>query len=196
MLAELAVRLLDALDAEDAGVVVGGGWAVDALLERQTREHADLDLWVPAERLERLVLALVPLGIDRIQYWGDNRPWNFPLHDGRGTRVDLHLVERLADGGLHYGGVESGIRLPDGALDGTGSIGGRPAGAVRRFGLGASVPHGLPASRRRPPRSPRALRALRLPAARRGSLTRLGGPVRRRDGAPTPAARAPRRPPR
>ena len=125
MPAELATRILDALEAEDARVVVGGGWAVDALLERQTREHADLDLWVPAVRLERLVRALVPLGIDRIQYWGDNRPWNFPLHDGRGTRVDLHLVERLSDGGIHYGGVETGRRLPPGALDGTGSIGGR-----------------------------------------------------------------------
>jgi lincosamide nucleotidyltransferase A/C/D/E len=126
MPAERVVQLLDALQAEEAGVVVGGGWAVDALVGRQTRDHADLDLWVPAERMERLVRALVPLGVDRVQYWGDNRPWNFPLHDGRGTRVDLHLVERLPDGGLHYGGVVGGRRLPAGALDGTGSIGGRP----------------------------------------------------------------------
>jgi lincosamide nucleotidyltransferase A/C/D/E len=125
MPAERALRVLDALDAEDAGVVVGGGWAVDALLGRQTREHGDLDLWVPAERLERLVRALLPLGIDRIQYWGDNRPWNFPLHDGRGTRVDLHLVERLPGGAVHYGGVVSGRELPAGALDGAGTIGGR-----------------------------------------------------------------------
>ena len=125
MTADRAVRLLDALDAEDARVLVGGGWAVDALLGRQTREHGDLDLWVPAERMERLVRALAPLGVDRVQYWGDNRPWNFPLHDGAGTRVDLHLVETLADGATHYGGVRAGTVLPPDALGGSGSIGGR-----------------------------------------------------------------------
>ena len=48
---------------------VGGGWAIDALLGRQTRPHSDLDLWVVAEDLEALTRTLVDLGFDRLFPW-------------------------------------------------------------------------------------------------------------------------------
>ena len=90
-----AAHLLRALDDAGVGASIGGGWGVDALLGQQTREHSDLDIWVPATALETLFGVLVADGLDRIFPWPGDRPWNFVLHDGRTRRVDLHLYEVL-----------------------------------------------------------------------------------------------------
>jgi len=119
-----AVEILHALGDHDVDVCVGGGWAVDALVGRQTRVHGDLDLWVPAVCFDRAVLAFVHVGIDRLYPWGDDRPWNFVLHDGDVRRLDLHLFEEVAEGSLHYGGVR-GEQFPPDALAGVGRIDGR-----------------------------------------------------------------------
>jgi lincosamide nucleotidyltransferase A/C/D/E len=124
MSAQDVVRLVERLDAHDVDWCVGGGWAVDALLGEQTREHSDLDLWAPIAHLEGLFPAFVGLGVDRILPWPGDRPWNFVLHDGLRLRVDLHLYEPLADGSRHYGSVAEGVVFPAEALAGHGSIAG------------------------------------------------------------------------
>lgn len=121
-----ALRVLQVLEAHGVGAVVGGGWGVDALVGRQTREHSDLDLWVAAEAFEPFVVAAGELGIDRLSPWPGDRPWNFVVTDGSLLRVDLHLHEELPDGEVHYGSALSGVRFPQSALRGTGVIGGRP----------------------------------------------------------------------
>ena len=100
-------------------------WGVDALLGRQTRPHADLDVWLDASTFERAVAGLVAAGVDRLFPWGDERPWNFVLHDGATRRVDLHLFEFLADGLVHYGGAATGETFPSAAFAGRGVIGDR-----------------------------------------------------------------------
>lgn len=65
MPAEAAQSIVQALRSAGVAVVVGGGWAVDALLREQTRTHADLDVWVPVEQFEHLVRAVVGIGLDR-----------------------------------------------------------------------------------------------------------------------------------
>ena len=125
MSADQAIGVLDAFEAYDVEAIVGGGWGVDALLGRQTRPHADLDVWLVASTFERAVAGLVAAGVDRLFSWGDERPWNFVLHDGATRRVDLHLYEMLADGSVHYGGVASGDTFPSEALAGRGAIGDR-----------------------------------------------------------------------
>jgi lincosamide nucleotidyltransferase A/C/D/E len=124
MAADDAVELLARLRDRQVDVCVGGGWGVDALLREQTREHSDLDVWVPAPHLERLLLALVANGIDRVLPWPGDRPWNFVLHDGLRLRVDLHLYEPRPDGSLHYGSAIDGATFPAEALSGTGMIAG------------------------------------------------------------------------
>jgi lincosamide nucleotidyltransferase A/C/D/E len=126
MTAEDAAGLLEALAKKDVDFCVGGGWAVDALLEEQTREHSDLDLWLPAGHLERLFAAFAERGVDRIFPWPGDRPWNFVLHDGARRRVDLHLYEVVPGGSLHYGSVVDGVTFPAGALAGRGVIAGTP----------------------------------------------------------------------
>ncbi|MBC3764131.1 aminoglycoside nucleotidyltransferase [Quadrisphaera sp. RL12-1S] len=125
MSADEVVRVLDALDAHGAPVVVGGGWGVDALVGHQTREHSDLDLWLSAEAFEPFVVAVGELGIDRLSAWPGDRPWNFVVGDGGLLRLDLHLVEPVDDVDLHHGSAIGGVRFPRAALEGSGSVGGR-----------------------------------------------------------------------
>jgi lincosamide nucleotidyltransferase A/C/D/E len=128
---ETAGALITALDARGTSVCVGGGWAVDALLGRATREHGDLDLWVEAPDTEGLFVAFAELGIDRIHPWPGDRPWNFVLHDGDSLRVDLHLYETLRDGRLHYGSVSAPFVFRVDDLSGSGEIGGLPVRCER-----------------------------------------------------------------
>lgn len=126
MPAGAAVDLLDRLDAHGADCRVGGGWAVDALLGEQTREHSDLDLWVSATGFERLVVAFAQCGLDRLFPWPGDRPWNFVLHDGGHLRVDLHVYEPVGEDSWHYGSVAGGALFPAAALEGSGTIADRP----------------------------------------------------------------------
>jgi lincosamide nucleotidyltransferase A/C/D/E len=123
---EAACALVAALDAREVDACVGGGWAIDALVGRRTREHADLDLWVEASDLEGLFAAFADQGLDRVHPWPGDRPWNFVLHDAVSRRVDLHLYEPLEDGRLHYGSVTAPFVFDADSLSGTGDIEGQP----------------------------------------------------------------------
>jgi lincosamide nucleotidyltransferase A/C/D/E len=85
-----ASRVLDLLEhfaERDIPVWLDGGWAVDALLETQTRSHDDLDLVVPAEHNGLIVAALEDLGY-AVAY--DASPSCFVLVDFAGHQVDVH----------------------------------------------------------------------------------------------------------
>jgi lincosamide nucleotidyltransferase A/C/D/E len=131
MPAEAACALLAALRAHDVAVCVGGGWAVDALVGEQTRQHADLDVWVDAADAEGLFAAFAGQGVDRIHPWPDDRPWNFVLHDGGSRRVDLHFYEPLGEGRLHYGSVVAPFLFTVDDLSGAGKIAGMPVRCER-----------------------------------------------------------------
>jgi lincosamide nucleotidyltransferase A/C/D/E len=121
---EAAGTLIVALQRHGVAACVGGGWAVDALVGKQTREHSDLDIWVDAVDFEGLVAAFADQGVDRLYPWPGDRPWNFVLHDGRSRRVDLHLYETLGDGRLHYGSVNAPFMFSREDLSGMGEIAG------------------------------------------------------------------------
>ncbi|MFG1906416.1 nucleotidyltransferase domain-containing protein [Kribbella sp. NPDC048928] len=124
MPAETARALIAELQAYGVNACVGGGWAVDALVGRQTRRHSDLDLWVEAVEFEGLVAAFVDHGVDRLYPWPGDRPWNFVLHDGDSRRVDLHLYETLSDGRFQYGSVNAPFLFAEEDLSGEGEIAG------------------------------------------------------------------------
>jgi lincosamide nucleotidyltransferase A/C/D/E len=126
MSAEQAAELIIDLEVQGAHPVVGGGWAVDALLGEQTRPHSDLDLWLPAVELYLLLMTLAARDLNRVLPVPGDRPWNFVLHDGRQLRVDLHLFEPRRDGTWHYGSALAGDVFPDSALQGGGTIAGVP----------------------------------------------------------------------
>lgn len=116
------LAVLHALESTETRVWVAGGWGVDALVGRATREHRDLDILVDAERLEECLSLLAARGYAvetnclpvRVEVCAADRGW-----------VDVHPVRLATDGS----GVQAG---PDGTrfdypLDcfATGSLAGR-----------------------------------------------------------------------
>ncbi len=101
-----------------------GGWGIDALAGRQTREHHDLDLFVLDEDL-RAMLELLESSDSGVRYlWSENR-WHDRLPsafvaDVAGVEVDVHVV--ALDGAAVRRLSEHSIELPVGALSGTGRI--------------------------------------------------------------------------
>lgn len=101
-----AQAVATALDAIGEPVWIAGGWGIDALVGRQTREHRDLDVLVPTDRLSTALAALRALGCEPETDW---LPVRIEVAGG-GLRVDLHpvqveqdaLVQQVFDGVLRY----------------------------------------------------------------------------------------------
>lgn len=124
MAARDVLAVLNLLEGAGQRIWVDGGWGVDALLGRETRPHADLDLALAltdvaaATKMLRRVLGYsVTL---------DQMPTRQELRDKEGHQLDLHPLAFDAAGNGRQA-------LPDGTwgtytaegLRGTGSIGGR-----------------------------------------------------------------------
>jgi lincosamide nucleotidyltransferase A/C/D/E len=104
-------------------VWIDGGWGVDALLERQTRPHNDLDIVIQQKDLSKLRRLLEAEGYRDVPR-DDTSLWNFVLGDDQGREVDVHAVVFDSKGNGLYGPVEKGVTYPAGSLHGTGLIGG------------------------------------------------------------------------
>ena len=101
---------------------VTGGWGIDALLRRQTREHGDVDLGVPSDAIDAAIEALRPLGYSIA---ADERPARVVLV-GKDGGVDLHPIVMLPSGARRPDRVRRpDIRIPAGQPRAEGEIGGR-----------------------------------------------------------------------
>jgi lincosamide nucleotidyltransferase A/C/D/E len=117
------LEVIDALAEAEIDVSIAGGWAVDALLRRVTREHGDLDIAIDAGSVDRAIGVLWELGLGEMV---DERPARVVLTDGS-RAVDLHPVVRGADGiGRQMGLAGEIFEYPPGSTDSVGAIGGRP----------------------------------------------------------------------
>jgi [ribosomal protein S5]-alanine N-acetyltransferase len=103
MQSQHVLRVLEALAVHNVAVWIAGGWGIDALLERQTREHTDLDLAFRAEDLARLQTILAQLGYRVVL---DELPGRVVVADDDGHEVDLHRVHFDSQGR----GVQSDLR--------------------------------------------------------------------------------------
>lgn len=136
MLAADVISLYESLLAADAPVWLMGGWGVDALVGRQTREHHDVDVLVDVSNLERLRLTLIDLGLALAYTWDDevrwvrDESWSSPLEQptafvyrhADGREVDVHVV-RVRDDAVEmlwtvpYAFTAEGLRVR-GVIDG------------------------------------------------------------------------------
>jgi lincosamide nucleotidyltransferase A/C/D/E len=96
MTAERVLTLLEILRSAGVGAVLDGGWGIDALLGRQTREHEDLDLVVALVDAERIQATLHPLGFALHE---DQLPVRFVLRTPAGEQLDFHTVTFDEEGG-------------------------------------------------------------------------------------------------
>lgn len=122
-----AVDVLDlynALQKRGVEIWLDGGWGVDALLERQTRAHKDLDITIQEKDVSQLLELLEARGYREIKL-EIRRPHNFVLADCHGHEIDVHVIVLDKRGNGIYGPVENGEMYPAEALAGTGSIAGQ-----------------------------------------------------------------------
>lgn len=102
MQAKDAVELIQLLEQHGIEVYVDGGWAVDALLGHQTRDHNDLDIAMPHRYVPRLRELLTSRGF-REKDVPDTWECNFVLADDSGRELDVHTYELDEQGNNAYG---------------------------------------------------------------------------------------------
>ena len=117
MPAEKVVELYQMLEDNGVQIWVDGGWGVDALLEEQSRQHADLDIALDHEYEAKLKELLANRGYKIVQT-NDKTDWNYVLGDGRGL-VDVHVFGFDETGHNVYG-----TKYPRDSLTGNGKING------------------------------------------------------------------------
>jgi len=77
----------------DFDVRLGGGWGVDVLAGHQTREHHDVDLFVPVAEVGPAVALLGSAGFFVVE---DDRPCRVVLEAPSMGRIDLNGIEVIA----------------------------------------------------------------------------------------------------
>jgi lincosamide nucleotidyltransferase A/C/D/E len=120
MRAEDVVDLYRELTAAGVDLWIDGGWAVDAVIGRQTRSHNDLDIAVEAKNVEVLRHLLALRGYSQTPSPDASR-WNFVVSDDEGRQIDIHVVVLDEELGM-LGGALEGIAYPAGALTGWGVL--------------------------------------------------------------------------
>jgi lincosamide nucleotidyltransferase A/C/D/E len=99
MTAPALVRLLRLLESAALPIWLDGGWGVDALLERQTRKHKDVDIILRVTDVPLLEELLSPLGFTIKE---GKPPDSFVLANGTGLELDVHAVSFDAAGNGVY----------------------------------------------------------------------------------------------
>ena len=112
-----AIEIYLLLATRGINVWIDGGFCVDALVGRATREHGDLDIAVERQDADTLCAVLANEGFSKLAR-EDISPWSFVLSDGR-RNVDVHVFAYDASGKNIYG-----IEYPFGSLTGTGELDG------------------------------------------------------------------------
>ncbi|MCU1496314.1 MAG: hypothetical protein JWM47_267 [Acidimicrobiales bacterium] len=137
MQARDVLDVLDVLVEDGVDPVLHGGWGIEALLAAQHRDHADLDLVVLDDEIDRAVTSLTSVGFELVE---DHRPSRASAVDAAGRHVDLQAVRPDERGDYWQRATEPDdpeIRFPGGEIT-TGWVGGRQ---VRCIGAVLQVAH-------------------------------------------------------
>lgn len=103
---------------------IDGGWCVDALLGKQTREHADLDIAVQRKDNAKLRKLLDNNGYKEKKR-NDSSEFMYVMDNEAGKSIDVHVFEYDENGKNIYG-----IEYPFGSLTGRGIIDGQDVNCI------------------------------------------------------------------
>jgi lincosamide nucleotidyltransferase A/C/D/E len=124
MTANDVLEIVKLFELDRIDLHIDGGWGVDALLGRQTRIHADLDIAVDRQDVARIRSLLSARGYRDVPRQ-DTSDYNFVMGDNHGHQIDIHVYEFARSGNHIYG-----IAYPFDSLTGTGSICGHPVQCI------------------------------------------------------------------
>lgn len=97
MSAEEVLELYDLLTKRDITIWIDGGWAVDALLGEQTRNHQDLDIAIQHKDLLALKNFLESLGYKEISR-DEEKMWDLVLVNDEGKEIEVHTFTFDSEG--------------------------------------------------------------------------------------------------
>ncbi len=112
------LEFLALTQAHGIEIWIDGGWSVDALLQRQTRVHSDLDIALYHQDVPKLRALLEARGFKDVPR-DDTRDCNFVLGDDFGHQIDFHSFVFDAEDKIIFG-----VPYPRESLTGIGSING------------------------------------------------------------------------
>lgn len=123
MAADDVLSLYTEMEQKGIRLWLDGGWAVDALLEKQTRPHGDIDIVIQKKDLITMVEYLKSKGYWQIER-DDSTEYNFILGDKDAKFVDFHVIKLDDLGNGIYGAKENESMYPAEALTSIGVING------------------------------------------------------------------------
>jgi len=124
MTAKDVIEFVELLRQHQIEVCIDGGWGVDALLGKQTRAHADLDIAIPHQEVDKVRELLEERGYQEVPR-DDSWECNFVLGDDQGHEIDLHTYTFDT-----YGNLIFGVEYPFESLRGSGSVSGYPVRCI------------------------------------------------------------------
>ena len=137
---EQAQAVYELLDRSGVRCWVMGGWGVDALLGRVTREHKDLDLLVLITDLPCYTDIVQQHGFERKLEWSESQPievdaldFDSALVDAHpdGREIDVHVIDIDPQGVVTQFHTDA-WPLPRNAISGSGTIEGATVRCVTR----------------------------------------------------------------
>jgi lincosamide nucleotidyltransferase A/C/D/E len=121
------VNLYSALEQKGIKVWIDGGWAVDALLGKETRKHADLDVAILRDDLDTFKDFLVSQGYTETKR-NEDMMWDLILKDGAGHEIEAHAFSLDENGEIIEEEYWDGYSKS--SLSGTGNIAGQAVRCV------------------------------------------------------------------
>jgi lincosamide nucleotidyltransferase A/C/D/E len=118
------LELYNWFEKNGISVWICGGWCVDALLDRQTRDHKDLDIAVQRKDNARLRRLLEDNGYKE-EKRSDSSEFMYVMTNEAGQIVDVHAFDYNENGRNSYG-----VEFPFGSLTGKGTISGQEVNCI------------------------------------------------------------------